>query len=186
MTERIVNYEFQNLSDRKLKTNVEPATFEELQEVFDAVMPQWYQRTEGNQKRTLGFIAQHVQGAAWADRGRRVGGPGDARLLQAGLRPVGRLQGVAGVRGGPGEEGQEAGPLVIENGRGEREPIPAAGRRLLGPRRAEAAPAGTAGNPGPAGHDLCPGRAGFAGRRGQADFGPQAPVFRQECGRGPS
>ena len=59
--EVIVNYGFQNLSDRKLKKDVEPAGLEELQEVFDAVTPQWYRRTEGNQKRTLGFIAQDVQ-----------------------------------------------------------------------------------------------------------------------------
>ena len=77
--EVIVNYGFQNLSDRKLKTDVEPATLEELQEVFDTVMPQWYRRTEGNQKRTLGFIAGRAgdgrcgQGAVRADNGEERG-----------------------------------------------------------------------------------------------------------------
>ena len=59
--EVIVNYGFQNLSDEKLKHSVEPAGLEELQQVFDTVAPKWYRRTEGSQKRTLGFIANEVQ-----------------------------------------------------------------------------------------------------------------------------
>ena len=59
--EVICNYGFQNLSDEKLKHNVEPAELEELQQLFDAVAPKWYRRTEGSQKRTLGFIANEVQ-----------------------------------------------------------------------------------------------------------------------------
>ena len=59
--EVIVNYGFQNLSDEKLKHSVEPAGLEELQELFDAVAPKWYRRTQGSQKRTLGFIANEVQ-----------------------------------------------------------------------------------------------------------------------------
>ena len=58
--EVIVNYGFQNLSDEKLKHSVESAGLEELQQLFDAVAPKWYQRTEGSQKRTLGFIANEV------------------------------------------------------------------------------------------------------------------------------
>ena len=58
--EVIVNYGFQNLSDEKLKHSVEPAGLEELQQLFDAVAPKWYRRTEGSQKRTLGFIANEV------------------------------------------------------------------------------------------------------------------------------
>ena len=48
--EVIVNYGFQNLSDEKLKHEVEPAELEELQQLFD-----------GGQKRTLGFIANEVR-----------------------------------------------------------------------------------------------------------------------------
>ena len=59
--EVIVNFGFQNLSDEKLKHSVEPAGLEELQELFDAVAPKWYRRTDGSQKRTLGFIANEVQ-----------------------------------------------------------------------------------------------------------------------------
>ena len=59
--EVICNYGFQNLSDEKLKHNVEPAELEELQQLFDAVAPKWYRRTERSQKRTLGFIANEVQ-----------------------------------------------------------------------------------------------------------------------------
>ena len=118
--EVIVNFGFQNLSDPKLKKDVEPAGLEELQEVFDAVTRQWYRRTEGNQKRTLGFIVQDVQdgrggqGAVRAGRGRGAGRPGDARLLQAGLRALGRVQKAAGAGRGTGEEGRKARPLVKE------------------------------------------------------------------------
>ena len=59
--EVIVNYGFQNLSDEKLKHEVEPAELEELQQLFDAVAPKWYRRTDGGQKRTLGFIANEVR-----------------------------------------------------------------------------------------------------------------------------
>ena len=54
----ICNYGFQNLSDKKLKHNVEPAGLEKLQQLFDSVAPKWYRRTVGNQKRTLGALLQ--------------------------------------------------------------------------------------------------------------------------------
>ena len=59
--EVVCNYGFQNLSDEKLKHNVEPAGLEELQQLFDSVAPKWYSRTQGSQKRTLGFIANEVR-----------------------------------------------------------------------------------------------------------------------------
>ena len=59
--ECIANFGFQNLSDEKLKHDVESAGLEELQQVFDAVVPKWYRRTQGSQKRTLGFIANEVR-----------------------------------------------------------------------------------------------------------------------------
>ena len=55
--------------------------------------------------------------------------------------------------------------------------------RLLGPRRAEA---GTEGIPGPAGHDLCPGRASFAGQRGQADLAPKPRSLGKSAAEGPN
>ena len=77
----ICNYGFQNLSDEKLKHNVEPAELEELQQLFDAV--------------------------AWT----RSSGSSSPSIV---LRPVGSVPGAPSPRGGAGEEGEEAGSLVIQ------------------------------------------------------------------------
>ena len=119
--EVICNYGFQNLSDEKLKHSVEPAGLEELQQVFDTVAPKWYRRTEGSQKRTLGFIANEVRETGPVGQalcGKLVDeGARDARLQPHVLRFVGCLPGAPGPRAGAGEEGQEAGPLVSPNKR---------------------------------------------------------------------
>ena len=49
-----------NLSDRALKENVRSVPEEELQETFDAVEPQLFDRIGGG-KEQIGFVAQDVQ-----------------------------------------------------------------------------------------------------------------------------
>ena len=58
--ELIFGYGFVNLSDRALKENVRTIPEEELQETFDAVEPQIYDRIGGG-KEQIGFVAQDVQ-----------------------------------------------------------------------------------------------------------------------------
>ena len=58
--EVIFGYGFVNLSDRALKENVRAIPDEELQETFDAVEPQLYDRIDGG-KEQIGFVAQDVQ-----------------------------------------------------------------------------------------------------------------------------
>ena len=58
--EVIFGYGFVNLSDRALKENVRSIPEEELQETFDAVEPQLYDRIGGG-KEQIGFVAQDVQ-----------------------------------------------------------------------------------------------------------------------------
>jgi hypothetical protein len=58
--EVIFGYGFVNLSDRALKENVRAIPEEELQETFDAVEPQLYDRIGGG-KEQIGFVAQDVQ-----------------------------------------------------------------------------------------------------------------------------
>ena len=58
--ELIFGYGFVNLSDRALKENVRAIPEEELQETFDAVEPQIYDRVGGG-KEQIGFVAQDVQ-----------------------------------------------------------------------------------------------------------------------------
>ena len=56
----IFGYGFVNLSDRALKENVRAIPEEELQQTFDAVEPQIYDRIDGG-KGQIGFVAQDVQ-----------------------------------------------------------------------------------------------------------------------------
>ena len=67
--EVIFGYGFVNLSDRALKENVRSIPEEELQETFDAVEPQLFDRIGGG-KEQIGFVAQDVQasGKLWARR----------------------------------------------------------------------------------------------------------------------
>ena len=58
--EVIFGYGFVNLSDRALKENVRAIPDEELQETFDAVEPQLFDRIDGG-KEQIGFVAQDVQ-----------------------------------------------------------------------------------------------------------------------------
>ena len=58
--EVIFGYGFVNLSDRSLKENVRAIPEEELQQTFDSVEPQLFDRIEGG-KDQIGFIAQDVQ-----------------------------------------------------------------------------------------------------------------------------
>ena len=58
--EVIFGYGFVNLSDRALKENVRAIPEEELQETFDAVEPQLFDRIDGG-KEQIGFVAQDVQ-----------------------------------------------------------------------------------------------------------------------------
>ena len=58
--EVIFGYGFVNLSDRALKENVRAIPEEELQETFDAVEPQLFDRVDGG-KEQIGFVAQDVQ-----------------------------------------------------------------------------------------------------------------------------
>ena len=58
--EVIFGYGFVNLSDRALKENVRAIPEEELQQIFDAVEPQIYDRIDGG-KGQIGFVAQDVQ-----------------------------------------------------------------------------------------------------------------------------
>ena len=58
--EVIFGYGFVNLSDRSLKENVRAIPEEELQQTFDAVEPQLYDRI-GAGKDQIGFVAQDVQ-----------------------------------------------------------------------------------------------------------------------------
>ena len=58
--EVIFGYGFVNLSDRSLKENVRAIPEEELQQTFDAVEPQLYDRI-GAGKDQVGFVAQDVQ-----------------------------------------------------------------------------------------------------------------------------
>ena len=52
-------YGFQNLSDARLKTNVQPLSAAEAQELFDGVEARSYDRVDGAAKQT-GFVAQEV------------------------------------------------------------------------------------------------------------------------------
>ena len=58
--EVIFGYGFVNLSDRALKENVRAIPEEELQQTFDAVEPQLFDRIGGG-KEQIGFVAQDVQ-----------------------------------------------------------------------------------------------------------------------------
>ena len=58
--EVIFGYGFVNLSDRALKENVRAIPEQELQDTFDAVEPQLYDRIGGG-KEQIGFVAQDVQ-----------------------------------------------------------------------------------------------------------------------------
>ena len=58
--EVIFGYGFVNLSDRALKENVRAIPEEELQQTFDAVEPQLFDRIDGG-KEQIGFVAQDVQ-----------------------------------------------------------------------------------------------------------------------------
>ena len=58
--EVIFGYGFVNLSDRALKENVRAIPEEELQQIFDAVETQIYDRIDGG-KGQIGFVAQDVQ-----------------------------------------------------------------------------------------------------------------------------
>ena len=57
--EVICFYGFQNLSDERLKTNVQPLSATEAQELFDGVEARSYDRVDGAAKQT-GFVAQEV------------------------------------------------------------------------------------------------------------------------------
>ena len=57
--EVICFYGFQNLSDERLKTNVQPLSATEVQELFDGVEARSYDRVDGAAKQT-GFVAQEV------------------------------------------------------------------------------------------------------------------------------
>ena len=57
--EVICFYGFQNLSDERLKTNVQPLSAAEAQELFDGVEARSYDRVDGAAKQT-GFVAQEV------------------------------------------------------------------------------------------------------------------------------
>ena len=57
--EVICFYGFQNLSDARLKTNVQPLSTAEAQELFDKVEARSYDRVDGAAKQT-GFVAQEV------------------------------------------------------------------------------------------------------------------------------
>ncbi|CAE7356026.1 unnamed protein product [Symbiodinium sp. KB8] len=61
--EVIANYGFQNLSDSRVKTDIEEADTDELAECFEALQPKWYKRVEAPGKQKIGFIAQEVQAA---------------------------------------------------------------------------------------------------------------------------
>ena len=58
--EVIFAYGFTNLSDRAVKENIRAIPEKELQETFDAVDPQVYDRIGGG-KEQIGFVAQDVQ-----------------------------------------------------------------------------------------------------------------------------
>ena len=57
--EVICFYGFQNLSDERLKTNVQPLSAREAQELFDGVEARSYDRVDGAAQQT-GFVAQEV------------------------------------------------------------------------------------------------------------------------------
>ena len=57
--EVICFYGFQNLSDERLKTNVQPLSATEAQELFDGVEARSYDRVDGAAQQT-GFVAQEV------------------------------------------------------------------------------------------------------------------------------
>ena len=57
--EVICFYGFQNLSDERLKTNVQPLSAAEAQELFDGVEARSYDRVDGAAQQT-GFVAQEV------------------------------------------------------------------------------------------------------------------------------
>ena len=57
--EVICFYGFHNLSDARLKTNVQPLSATEAQELFDGVEARSYDRVDGAAKQT-GFVAQEV------------------------------------------------------------------------------------------------------------------------------
>ena len=66
--EVIFGCSFVNLSDRALKENVRVIPEEELQETFDAVEPQLFDRIDGGREQ-IGFVAQDVRLAgSWARR----------------------------------------------------------------------------------------------------------------------
>ena len=104
--EVIFGYGFVNLSDRALKENVRAIPEQELQDTFDAVDPQLYDRIDGG-KEQIGFVAQdqrqagreHVQDEEFG----RTGADG-SRLPEALGRAVGR-----------GQKAAEAGGLEKKN-----------------------------------------------------------------------
>ena len=57
--EVICFYGFQNLSDERLKTNLQPLSATEAQELFDGVEARSYDRVDGAAQQT-GFVAQEV------------------------------------------------------------------------------------------------------------------------------
>ena len=97
----IFGYGFVNLSDRALKENVRAIPEQELQDTFDAVDPQLYDRIDGG-KEQIGFVAQdqrqagreHVQDEEFG----RTGADG-SRLPEALGRAVGRGQKAAEAGG---------------------------------------------------------------------------------------
>ena len=58
--EVICFYGFQNLSDESLKTNLRPVPAEQVQEAFNAVEAQYYDRVDGPANQ-VGFVAQQVE-----------------------------------------------------------------------------------------------------------------------------
>ena len=172
--EVICFYGFQNLSDERLKTNVQPLSTTEAQELFDKVEARSYDRVDGAPKQV------GLRGAG----GGRVG-PAGQELLQAEdfRRPGIDDAGLPADDGGavadlqePAAEGREAGK---EEARAllkwrTRRPAGAAGPGLQRAGSAQALPNSSAGVPAPAGPDERTDGGGPARRRGPAGAGAQA------------
>ena len=105
--EVIFGYGFVNLSDRSLKENVRTIPEEELQQTFNSVEPQLFDRIEGG-KDQIGFIAQDVQasgtlGEAVQDQEPQRQRAYVPRLPKALSGPVGRRQATPEAGGEAGE-----------------------------------------------------------------------------------
>jgi hypothetical protein len=61
---RVTAGQYFSTSDKRIKTDVQDASLEACQRIFDAVVPKVYERTDVPGQRRVGFIAQHIQGAA--------------------------------------------------------------------------------------------------------------------------